>query len=186
MVVSHKALRQTPPEQTPPSPRTRHTTPADQAHLTPPCQVRLASLDQAPPREADLLQTGYKSGRYQSICTGTHSCFTNHYETLMHSSGMCTACLLAVSQHALHSWFCVITVCTGHGGCLSKDMHWVEPSISLGGVCLGVSAWGVSTIWSQVTVYQQAMGQSSPSVDMTDSLQIFVREVRRTSGFKDL
>ena len=67
MVVSHKALRQTPPgpdTPPPPPPRTRHTHPPDQMppwtrHTTPP--------DQTPPREAD---SGIRStsGRYASYC----------------------------------------------------------------------------------------------------------------------
>ena len=49
-------------------------------------------------------------------------------QTRMHSSGMRIACLLTVSQHAL-----------GRVGVYPR-MHWPG-----GSVCLGVSAWGVST-----------------------------------------
>ena len=150
-MVSHKALRQTPPEQTPPSPpdQAHHsprpgTHPLDQAcppgpgtpppqtrHTTPPRLGTPPPLDQAPPQEADS-GIRFTSGRYASYWNAF--LFRNHYETRMHSSGMCTACLLAISQHALHRGGVCITVCTGQGGCVSQhalgrgvypSMHWV-------------------------------------------------------------
>ena len=58
----------------------------------------------------------------------------------MHSSGMCTACLLTVSQHALGSGWCVSQHPLDRG-CVYPSMHWaaggVYPSIHwTGGVCI--------------------------------------------------
>ena len=83
----------------------------------------------------------------------------------MHSSGMRTARLLTVSQHALRKGgvsqhalgrgVC-IPACTGPGGvCIST-------CTGQGGVCWGVSAQGGVCLWSQVVYPSMQWGRHAP------------------------
>ena len=62
----------------------------------------------------------------------------------MHSSGMHTACLLTVSQHALGRVCVCIQHALGMGGCVYPSMHWagVYPSMHWAEGCISQHALG--------------------------------------------